>query len=291
LNDIAHHMMPGVRTTRTCLRKAMMASALLHIVLAVAVVMVLWSRPASLPSSPRTDTGVDVVMRMFDAGPSLDARAPDLSSPAPAPSTEPPPSAPPSIASPEAARVPHAGITPHILSPETLSVISRSVAMRHVAGSSPSVSTLHAAMRPGQTVVYLLDCSGSMGEHGKLSLARSALLATLRAQPEGVRFQVIVYDGSARALFPGTACVPATPANIETASAKLLEREAMGRSNHIEALRVAARYRPDTVLLLTDSAGLDRDQLRAGLAQLEKRTYICLSRITASRIEPLIELR
>jgi predicted transcriptional regulator len=130
-----------------------------------------------------------------------------------------------------------------------------------------------------------------MGEQGKLALARAALLATLKAQSEEVRFQVIVYDGSARALFPGTACVPATPANIEAACAKLLEREAKGRSNHIEALRVAARYRPDAILLLTDSAGLDRDQLRAGLTQLEKRTYICLSRITASRIEPLIELR
>jgi hypothetical protein len=278
-------------THRPPFHRAFLASAVLHVILAGVIVLSLRSRPAPIPCPPRIDTGVDVVVRMFDAGPFLDARAPDPWPPVPEPSTEPPPSAPLSIASPEAARFPYAGIAPRILSPETLSVISRSVAMRHVVGSLSSATALHAAMRPGQTIVYLLDCSGSMGEHGKLSLARSALLATLRAQPERVHFQVIVYDGSARALFPGSACVPATPANIETASAKLLESEAMGRSNHIEALRLAARYRPDAILLLTDSAGLDRDLLRAGLAQMEKRTSICLSRITASRIEPLIELR
>jgi hypothetical protein len=279
-------MMPGARSTRTCFRRAVMASALLHIVLAVGVVMVARSRPASSLCSPRIDTGVDVVVRMFDAGPSLDTSAPDQTPP-----TETQSSAPPTTASRDAARLPHTGSAPRILSPETLSAISRSVAMRHVVESSHSAPALHGAMRPGQTVVYLLDCSGSMGEHGKLALARAALLATLRAQPEEVRFQVIVYNGSARPLFAGTTCVPATPANIETASAKLLGSEARGRSNHIEALRVAARYRPDAILLLTDSAGIGRDQLQAGLAQLEKPAYICLSRVAASGIEQLIELR
>ena len=283
--------MPGARSTRNCCRRAVIASALIHIVLAVGVVMVTRSRPASLPCPPRIDTGVDVVVRMFDAGPTLDTSTPDPSPPAPAPSTAPPPSAPPSIVSSEATRLPHAGIAPRILSPETLSAISRSVAMRHVVGSLPSATTLHGTMRPGQTIVYLLDCSGSMGEHGKLAFARAALLATLRAHPKGVCFQVIVYDGEACALFPGTACVPATTANIETAEAKLLARQAMGRSNHIEALRLAARFHPDSILLLTDSAGLGRQQLRAGLALLEKPTYICLSRVAASGIEQLIELR
>ena len=283
--------MPGARSTRTCFRRAVMASALLHIVLAVGVVLVARSRPASSPCSPRIDTGVDVVVRMFDAGPSLDTSASDPTPPTPAPSTETLSSAPPTTASPDAARLPHTGIAPRILSPETLSVINRTVAVRHVVESSHSAPALHGAMRAGQTVVYLLDCSGSMGEHGKFALARAALLATLRVQPEEVRFQVIVYDGSARPLFPGTTCVPVTPANIEAAVAKLLGCEARGRSNHIEALRVAARYRPDAILLLTDSAGLEPDQLRAGLAQLEKPAYICLSRVAASRIEPLIELR
>ena len=130
-----------------------------------------------------------------------------------------------------------------------------------------------------------------MGEYGKLGLARSALLATLSAQPEGVRFQVIVYDGTPRALFPGTECVPATAANIEAVAARLLDREAMGRSNHIVALQAAARFRSDAILLLTDAGGLGRDQLRAGLARLEKPASVLLVRISASMIDPPIELR
>lgn len=130
-----------------------------------------------------------------------------------------------------------------------------------------------------------------MGEHGKLALARVALLQTLRTQPEGVRFQIVIYDGTARALFPGTECVPATAANIEAVAARLLDREAMGRSNHIVALQTAARFRPDAILLLTDAGGLGRDQLRAGLARLEKPAFVFLVRISASRIDPPIELR
>jgi hypothetical protein len=130
-----------------------------------------------------------------------------------------------------------------------------------------------------------------MGEHGKLSRARAALLATLRAQPEGVRAQVIVYDSAARALIPGQSCVQLNEGNIEAVEAILRVRGAAGRSNHFEALRAAIPFRPDAILFLTDADGLNRDQLRALLAQLDKTTYICLSRVTASRIEQPHELR
>ena len=84
---------------------------------------------------------------------------------------------------------------PRTLPAEVLAVISRSVATRHIVSASPSaaIPAIHGTLKPGQLIVYVLDSSGSMGEFGKLALARSALLATLRGQPEGVRFQVIVY--------------------------------------------------------------------------------------------------
>jgi hypothetical protein len=130
-----------------------------------------------------------------------------------------------------------------------------------------------------------------MGEHGKLARARAALLATMRAQPEGVRAQVIVYDSTACALIPGQSCVTLNEGNIEAVEAILRVRMAAGRSNHLEALRTAIPFRPDAILFLTDADGLNRDQLRALLAQLEKPTYIGLSRVTALRVDPPHELR
>ena len=59
-------------------------------------------------------------------------------------------------------------------------------------------------MKPGQSIVYILDCSGSMGEHGKLDPRPCRSPGDLKSlSPKGVRFQVIVYDcyGSRR-FFP-----------------------------------------------------------------------------------------
>ena len=280
-----------MRTNRTACHRAILASAVLHLALAGLIVLAVRSRPAPIPSTTLIDTRGDLVVRMFDAGPTIDSPAPVPSPTASDPSDDPTVveahAAPPS----EIGRTPHATISPRTLSAETLAVIGRSVASSHIAGPSAAVSALHGAMRPDQSIVYILDCSGSMGEHGKLVRARAALMATLRAQPEGVRVQVIVYDSTARALFPGLTCVSLTAGTIETTEVSLRARGAMGRSNHFEALRAAIPFRPDAILLLTDADGLNRNQLRAVLAQLEKPTYICLSQVTASGVEPPHKLR
>ena len=282
-------MLALVRTDRTAFRRAILASAVLHLALVGLIVLAVRSRPEPIPGTTRIETRGDVVVRMFDAGPTIDFLAPVPT--APDPSDEPPGVEPHAAPLSEIGRTPHATISPRALSAETLAVIGRSVASSRIAGTSRPVSALHGAMRASQSIVYILDCSGSMGEHGKLARARAALLATLRVQPKGVRVQVIVYDSTARALFPGLTCVSLTAGTIETTEVSLRARGAMGRSNHFEALRAAIPFRPDAILLLTDADGLNRNQLRAVLAQLEKPTYICLSRVTASSVEPPHELR
>jgi hypothetical protein len=279
------------RIHRAAFRRALLASAALHVALAGVVVIAVRSQPEPSPNPQPIETGVDVVVRMFDAGPILDTAGPDRTTAEHARSTDTIVSEPRAILQAETARTPRAWTAPRTLSPETLAAISRLVSARYFTTSSPMVPPLHGAMKPGRSVVYILDCSGSMGEHGKLELARSALLTTLQSQPEVLLIQVIVYDGMARPLFPGTECVPATAANIEIAAAKLEEREAAGRSNHLEALRAALRYRPDSVFLLSDTDGLDRNQLRVVLAQRPRATSIHLARVTASKVETPHELR
>jgi hypothetical protein len=269
----------------TALRRAVLASVVLHVALAFVAVLALRSRPDPRPARPGVETAVEAVVHLSDAGAPLNARAPEPPADPP-PATVPPP--------PDVGRTPHALPTPQRLPAAALAVISRSVARQSIAAPAPAaaggVPALHGGLAPGRSVVYLLDASGSMGEHGKLALARSALVATLRAQPEGVRFQVIVYDGSARPLLPGDGCVPATPSNVDAAAARAAGVEPRGRSNHAEALRAAARRRPDAILILTD-AGLTRGQLGPALAGLAKPTYICLSTVTPGGVEPPRELR
>src|SRR5262249_22730989 len=149
-------------------------------------------------------------------------------------------------------RPPLATTVPNALPPDMLALIRRpqltavSVPDSNVkpAGAAmPLARPMHGAMTAGQSVVYVLDCSRSLGELGNLAAAGAALIATLRRHPEGVRFQVVVYNSTARVALPG-GLVPATAANLAAAEAKLVTVEPSGRSNHAEAVRIAAGLRP-----------------------------------------------
>jgi Mg-chelatase subunit ChlD len=145
-------------------------------------------------------------------------------------------------------------------------------------------------MKAGQRIVYILDCSGSMGEFGKLAAARAALTATLRRQSAEVRFQVIAYNSTARSLFPGE-CVVATGANIARAEERLADLNAAGRSNHAEAVRLAANLRPDVIVLLTDADDLSAAQFKPAFAAAGKSVPVCVAKVTAEGVGTPRELR
>jgi hypothetical protein len=286
-------MVAPVRSNRVAFRRAVLASVAVHVALAVVLVVVLRSRPDAKSPQPGIDTRADVVVRMFADEPSVATQTPQI---APSPAVEPSESMGglrPPLASPIAQSLP----------PELLAVIRNSARaasspisdpnVKHVAGASPvgSVAAIHGALKPGQVVVYVLDCSGSMGEFGKLALARAALVATLRGQPEGVRFQVISYNSTARAVLPGTMTLPATSANVSAAEAKSLALEANGRSDHAEAVRVATRYRPDVILLLTDAKELSLAQFKPALASAGKPILLSVATVTAAGVGTPQELR
>jgi hypothetical protein len=150
-------------------------------------------------------------------------------------------------------------------------------------GGAPAI---HGALKPEQTVVYILDCSGSMGASGKFDFARAALVSTLRQQPSSVRFQVIVYAGNAVPLLPSdNRGLPATEANIRAAATELAKLEARGKSNHVEAVRAALAFRPDVILILTDAGDLNPAAIKRILASTPKPVPVCVGQVTAEGVQ------
>ena len=275
-------MVACLRANRTAFRRAVFASVAIHIVVGALLVLALRIHPNSEPPAPGIDTRADVVVRLFDDGPSVEARV--MEAPSPAVVAE-----RPAAPEPEIGRLPHADSGPRTLPSEILAIISRSVARgRSRAFRRHSPFQRFTAHDDGKTVVYVLDCSGSMGEFDK---PRARGTPCDPAARRGVRFQVVAYNSLARAIVSGTGALPATAANIELAESTILAQAAAGRSNHLEGIRVAARFRPDFIVLLTDADGLARDQFKAVLAALEKPTYICLAKVSASSVGAAQELR
>jgi len=206
-----------------------------------------------------------------------------------------PPSSPPEPSTPQVAVRP----TPQLLSPEitarirlpvTQSSLTIDTGVHQVAGAvvAAGVPAIHGALNPHQTVVYVLDCSGSMGASGKFDAARSALVSTLKAQPPGVRFGVVVYTGTASPLLAGSGnALPATEANVRLAADALAKLDARGKSNHGGAVRAALAFRPDVILLLTDADDLNAAALKA----VAKSVTVCVGQVTAAGVQSPRELK
>ncbi len=108
------------------------------------------------------------------------------------------------------------------------------------------------------SVVYVLDCSVSMGIDRKLDFARRKLIASLQQLPPSVRFQVIDYNNYAESLTVDgqRGLLPAEPAIVSKVIAKLQSLEAAGKTNHLAALQRALELRPDVIFFLTDADDL-----------------------------------
>jgi hypothetical protein len=126
----------------------------------------------------------------------------------------------------------------------------------------------------GQSVVFLIDRSSSMGFNGGLSAAKREVADCLTRLPESSSFQVIVYNRDPVWIGGRKALLPATAANIESALQVLDTIGALGSTNHVEALRCALQFEPDVLFLVTDADELTREQVRV-LTQLNRgRTTI-----------------
>jgi hypothetical protein len=119
---------------------------------------------------------------------------------------------------------------------------------------------IHGKLRAGQTVVYVLDRSASMGIDGLLGRAIGALKASLDQLRPDHRFQIVAYNGGTSRF--ANEAVLATPGNVARAADWLNELTADGRSDHRAGFKEALSYRPDALFLLTDADDLDWAEVR-----------------------------
>jgi hypothetical protein len=300
---------------RVAFRRAVWASVALHVAAACVLLLILRAGGERKPlqAAINTHAADEPQVRMHfveDAPVSVEVRTPSNAKPQAASLGTPSPSLP---------EKPFAPSPPRTLPPEMLAIIHKggvvveSPAPPHTgnAGSpivtdpnvkpagvtnTPSAGTsapmIHGALKPDQTVVYVLDCSGSMGAAGKLDAARVALVATLKRQLPTVRFQVIVYAGSATPLLAsGNGALSATEANIRAAATELAKLEARGKSNHVEAVRAALAFRPDVILILTDADDLNPAAMKRMLAGAPKPAPVCVGHVTAGGVQRPRELK
>jgi hypothetical protein len=241
-------------------RKPLVVSLIAHVLVALAV----WlspsidvSDPGSWSANPVSDSGRDDgIMDILEPDdiivPGIVQLAPMPATAAPIPTVDPPPA------------------------PATPEGTQRRSDRSTVEGKSPS--PVQSGMPGGpifsfpaaaKSVVYVIDRSGSMGERGRLALARRELEASLHRLPESTRFQIIPYNRHAEALrLSGqTSLVAATPEKIRQATRFLDELEPEGGTEHLPALRQAIRLQPDVIFFLTDADDLNPADVRT-LTQL-----------------------
>lgn len=133
------------------------------------------------------------------------------------------------------------------------------------ATNQSSPAPLHGPLKAGQSVVYVLDCSGSMGQQRKLGHAIAVLKESLKNLDPGARFQMVTYDSRATVLrlSEGLALSPANPANIRQAECRLGEVTGEGSSRHAEGLRAGLAFHPSMLILITDADELSPKDAQA----------------------------
>jgi hypothetical protein len=112
-----------------------------------------------------------------------------------------------------------------------------------------------------KSVVFVLDCSASMGIDDRFALARAQILACLRLLPSTARFQVVYYNSRAEtvSLDGKTGLVPVNARNTEQLANALEEMVPEGGNNDETALRAALNLDADVVCLLTDADNLSKE--------------------------------
>jgi hypothetical protein len=263
-------------------RRPLVVSLGVHVLLALLIYLGSSSDEASSPGwqpLPVDDREIDVpIMDIFEAvelaRPAVVQLAANPPIPAPTPTVEPP--------APLAGQAAEAGVPGLPAGPTTRPETGPDAKQQT---GSPFFPVPAAA----RSVVYVIDRSGSMGEHGRLARARRELEASLSRLPESARFQVIVYNRQAEPLRIGGRAdlVPATIENVSQASRLLRDLVPEGGTEHFAALRKALHLRPDVIFFLTDADDLNPADVRALTELNQGRTAIHVIEMTlANRDRP-----
>jgi hypothetical protein len=124
-----------------------------------------------------------------------------------------------------------------------------------------AITTFCGVPTVGNSVVFVIDRSASMGLDGRFERARREIAASLRRLPPNARFQVIAYHRSTE-LLAGPGLVLATMESVEAGLSALERLIPEGGTDHSKALRTAMALQPDVICFLTDDDDLTADQVR-----------------------------
>jgi von Willebrand factor type A domain len=114
--------------------------------------------------------------------------------------------------------------------------------------------SLFGVKAEGSKIVYVLDRSGST-EGKLLAAAKAAILASIEKIDDIHQFQLVVYNERPKAFNPagpGGQLAFGTDSNRAEVKRFLSTIAADGGTDHVAALSMAIRMRPDVIYLLTD---------------------------------------
>jgi hypothetical protein len=116
-----------------------------------------------------------------------------------------------------------------------------------------------------RSIVYVIDCSASMGQDDGLLRAKAELLASLNQLPAATLFQVIPYNSRAEPLCINGRLdlVPANAENKRAAALLIADLQAVGATRHLQALHQALALRPEVIFFLTDGDDLAAAEIAA----------------------------
>lgn len=157
--------------------------------------------------------------------------------------------------------------------------ISQAQAGAGPRGSAAGASFFALSAPRAQRIVYVIDCSASMGQHGHLDRARQELLVSLDTLPPTAAFQIVIYNGYAEPLRLGgrTGLVAATPAIKLEVAQRLEQLRAAGRTDHLQALRCALELEPEVIFFLTDAGDMKPEEIRRiGLLNQGRAAIHCI---------------
>jgi hypothetical protein len=156
------------------------------------------------------------------------------------------------------------------------------------SGSTPTPTRLPVPLSV-KSVVFVVDCSASMGQEDRLDIARRQLVALLKQMGSGTRFQVVFYSHSPRR-FAGEGLIAVTDGMVAYLDQFMLRIEPEGENDHLAALRDAISLEPEMICLLTDADDLTLREVREITTVNRGRCRICAVTIGSSPREAMRQL-
>ena len=125
-----------------------------------------------------------------------------------------------------------------------------------IAGGVPGAAFM-GTRDEGSKVVFVIDASGSMTSHNSMQIAKASLVSSLQSLDANQQFLIIFYDDKPSVLHLRDVHKPqlysATEIHKTLAKQKIAGIQPGTGTQHVPALEMALRLRPDVIFFLTDA--------------------------------------